>query len=59
MNMFHFFGDQQTKYILALLDVKSYATDALNSIEYGMPAANASTSILYDRLFEDLKTALF
>jgi hypothetical protein len=59
MNMFHVVGDQQTKYILALPDVKPYATDALSSIEYVMPAPNAGTFILYDRLFEELKTVLF
>lgn len=59
MNMFHVAGDQQTKFILALPDVKSYATDALSSIEYVVPAPNVVTFILYDRLFEELKTVLF
>jgi len=57
--MFHVVRDHQTKYILALPDVMSYATDALSLIEYVMPSPKASNFILYDRLFEELKTVLY
>ena len=58
MNMLHFVQDQQTKYTLARNDVMAYAVAALGSIEFVEPPPTATSLILYDQLFDELKTLL-
>ena len=58
MNMLHFLQYQQTKYILLQNDVMAYAFAALGSIEFVEPPPTATNLILYDQLFDELKTLL-
>ena len=55
-NMFHIVQTQLNSYIAALPDVMTYVISALSSTTYVEPSANASTVLLYPRLFEQLKT---
>jgi hypothetical protein len=59
-NFFHIVQNQLNSYIAALPDVTTYVICALSSDTYFEPAANATASnvILYQRLFEELKTIL-
>ena len=58
MNMLHIVQDHQTKYILAQNDVMAYAVAALGWIEFVEPPPTATNLILYDQLFDELKTLL-
>ena len=58
MNMLNFVQVQQTKYILAQNYVMAYAVVALGSIEFVEPPHTATSLILYDLLFDELKTLL-
>ena len=58
MNMLHIVQDHQTKYILAQNDVMAYAVAALGSIEFVELPPTATNLILYDQLFDELKTLL-
>ena len=58
MNMLHFVQDQKTKYILAQNYVMAYAVAALGSIEFVEPPPTATILILYDQMFDELKTLL-
>ena len=58
MNTLHFVRDQQTTYILAQNDVISYVIAALGSADFVDPPPTASNLILYDQLFDELKTVL-
>ena len=58
MNMLNIVQDHQTKYILAQNDVMAYAVAALGWIEFVEPPPTATNLILYDQLFDELKTLL-
>ena len=57
-NVFHAVQNQKTLYTLALSDVLTYARAALSSPSYVAPDPNASKLILYEHLFDELKTVL-
>ena len=56
--MFHVVKNQLNIYILVLPDILAYVTAALSSITYIEHAANASKSILFPQLFEEIKTTM-
>jgi hypothetical protein len=53
-----FLIDQQNKYILAQNDVVQYTVTALGSTQFVDPPPMASNLILFDQLFDELKTVL-
>jgi hypothetical protein len=56
MNLAPFIADQQTKYILAQNDVVQYTVAALGSTEFVEPQPTATNLILFDQLFDELKS---
>jgi hypothetical protein len=56
MNLATFITDQQTKYILAQNDVVQYTVAALGSTEFVEPQPTATNLILFDQLFDELKS---
>jgi hypothetical protein len=53
-----FIADQQTKYILAQNDVVQYTVAALGSTEFVDPHPTATNLVLFDQLFDELKSVL-
>jgi hypothetical protein len=58
MNVLHIVHGQQNKYIRARNDFKAFAVAAVVSVEFVYTSSNATGIILYDQLFEELKTLL-
>jgi hypothetical protein len=58
MNMLHLLQGQQTRYILARDDDMAYAIAALDSREFVEPQSAVCGLILYDQLFDEIKTLL-
>jgi hypothetical protein len=58
ISMSPFITDQQAKFILAQHDVVQYTVAALESTEFVDPLSNATNLILFDQLFDELKTVL-
>jgi hypothetical protein len=58
MNLAPFITDQQTKYILAQNDVVQYTVAALGSAEFVETQPTATNLILFDQLFDELKSVL-
>jgi hypothetical protein len=58
MDVSPFIADQQTKYILAQIDVIQYTVAALGSTQFVDPPPTATTLILFNQLFDILKTVL-
>jgi len=56
--MFSVVQNQLNSYIAALPDVMTYVTSALTSSTYIEPPPTASKQILYEQLFEELKTIM-
>jgi hypothetical protein len=53
-----FIADQQTKYILAQNDVVQCTVAALGSTEFVEPHPTSTNLILFDQLFDELKSVL-
>jgi hypothetical protein len=58
MDISPFIADHQTKYILAQNDVIQYTVAALGSTQFVDPPPIATNHILFDQLFDELKTVL-
>jgi hypothetical protein len=58
MDVSPFIADQQTKYILAQNHVIQYTVAALRSTEFVDPPPTATNLILFDQIFDELKTVL-
>jgi hypothetical protein len=58
LHMFHVVHNQQIFYIRALSDVMTYAMTALSSSTCVEPATSANKSIVYPKLYEELKTLM-
>ena len=58
MNMLHVLQDQQTKYILAQKGCHGLCRCCVGTIEFVEPPPTASNLILYDQMFDKLKTLL-
>jgi hypothetical protein len=58
MNRLHLVQVQQTRYIIARDDIMAYAIAALRSSEFVEPQSPVCRLILYDQLFDEIKTLL-
>jgi len=56
--MFHVIQNQLNAYILTLPDILAYTATAYTSVNFIETPPNASKHILYQQLFEELKTIL-
>ena len=54
VRLFHVVQQQLRDYIIAMPDVLSYVTSSLTSVSYIEPVPNASKSIDYPHLYEEL-----
>jgi hypothetical protein len=59
LSLAHFIADQHTKYILAQNDFVQYTVAALGTTEFFESHPTATNLIIFDQLFDELKTVLF
>ena len=57
--IFHMITNQLYMYAEALSEVQAYVNTKMASCNYIEPAANASKSIIYRQLFDELKSSAF
>jgi hypothetical protein len=58
LRMIHIVHNQQLVYLQAQSDVMTYAAAALANTEYVEPSTSANKAIIYQQLYEELKTVM-